>query len=225
MAMLQYNEICAALRRLVQSAASLTADAVGSDLLSVGSNRLFQVGDTVILTDSEGHTETHTVVELVGLTGVRLDGPVVGSFTVAGGAEVQRLPALLPDLHWVGQGQPGLGPQPVEGRLPCVIVQPAAMEQPLAAGTNCAYQQNYHCLVYYVQRARPGKTASVELMDQVAELFDLLMADPYLGGTAWYAQVVRVDPAPPALTRLREGGLEVVGAEIEVVAQLLTLVS
>jgi hypothetical protein len=222
--MLYYNEICAAIRRLVQSGAALTADTEGSDRLAVGSNRVFSVGDTVVLTDAAGDRETHTVVELIGLTGLRLDTPVSGSFTLAGGAELRRLPEVLGDLKWVGQGQPELGPQPAENMLPCIIVQPARMEQPLTAGTNRAYQQNYHCRVYYLRRAEPGEAASVALMDQAAELFGLLMADPYLGGSAWYAQVVAVEPEAAAIQKLRDGGLPVVGVEMEVVAQRLAMV-
>jgi len=64
--MLHYNEICAALRGLVQSGVALTENAGGSDLVSVGSNRLFSPGRGVALTDDEGHREEHTVSEVVG---------------------------------------------------------------------------------------------------------------------------------------------------------------
>jgi hypothetical protein len=107
--------------------------------------------------------------------------------------------------------------------LPCVIVQPGPCEQPLTEGTNRGYQQNYHCLVYYLRRAQPGEAASVELMEQAARLFHLLMSDPYLGGSAWYAQVVRVEPEPASVRRLRDGGFPVVGVEMEVVAQRLEI--
>ena len=217
---LHYNEICAALRRVVQSSAALAADPQ-SDLLTVGSNRIFQVGATVVLIDNLGRREEHTVRELIGLRQVRLDRPVQGEFSLANGAELRQEPEALAGLQWVGQGQPELMPQPPENMLPCVIVQPGACEQPLTEGTNRGYQQNYHCQVYYLRRAQPGETASVELMDQAARLFRLLMSDPYLGGSAWYAQVVRVEPEPASVRRMRDGGFPVVGVALEVVAQRL----
>jgi hypothetical protein len=216
---LHYNEICEALRRLVQGAVALTADADGSDLVHVGSNRLFHAGDTVELWDSQGQRESHTVVELIGLTQVRLDREVELSFLVGAGAQLRRVPEALPELKWVAQGTPELMPQPAETRLPCVLVQPREMEQPLTAGTNRAYQQNYRCLVYYLERAVEGEAASVELMASAARLFELLMADPYLGGSAWYAQVVRVEAEPERVRRLRDKGFAVVGVAMEVVVQ------
>lgn len=222
--MLYYNEICAATRRLVQSSVTLSADGGGSDTVTVGSNRLFAVGNAVVLRDDQGQSEEHTVAELIGLTQVRLDSVVTGEFLVTKGAILQHNPVLLPQLKWVGQGLAQIIPQPPETQLPAVIVQPARLDQPLTEGTNRAYQQDYHCLVYYLQRPTPGEAGSVELMGQAAVLFNLLMQDPYLGGSAWYAQVVRVEPEAGPLRRLREAGLQVVGVEMEIVARRLATI-
>jgi len=222
--MLHYNEICAAIRRLVQSSVALSADAGGSDIVTVGSNRLFVVADSVALRDDQDQSEEHTVAELIGLTQVKLDSAVTGEFLVANGAILQHNPVLLPELRWVGQGLAQIMPQPPETQLPCVIVQPVRLDQPLTEGTNRAYQQNYHCLVYYLQRPTPGQAGSVELMEQAATLFNLLMQDPYLGGSAWYAQVVRVEPEAAPLRRLREAGVNVVGVEMEIMARRLATI-
>lgn len=216
-----YNEIGAALRRLVQGRAALTTDAGGSEVVTVGSNRIFQRGETVELSDRFGQSETYTVVELIGLTQVRLDRTVAGSYLVSEGAALRRTVEALPGLKWVGQGTPELMPQPAEAMLPCVVVQPGEMEQPLTEGTNRAYQQNYRCQVYYLERPREGEAASVELMTRAAALFGQIMADPYLGGSAWYAQVVRVDAEPERVRRLREKGVPVVGVALEVAVRRL----
>jgi len=221
--MLHYNEICAALRGLVQSGVALTENAGGSDLVSVGSNRLFSPGRGVALTDDEGHREEHTVSEVVGLTQVRLDAPVSGEFLVENGAALRLNPPALADLKWIGQGLPEIMPQPPATHLPCLIVQPGRMEQPLAAGTNRAYQQDYRVRLCYLERPAAGEASGVEVLEKAGTLFDLLMADPYLGGAAWQMQVVAVEPQPQEVRRLREAGLEVIGVAIEVLARRLEM--
>ena len=216
---LHYLEICEAVRGLVQSGVALTAEAGGSEAVSVGSNRLFAVGQAVTLVDEAGQTETHTVAELVGLTQVRLDSVVVGEFFVSRGARLRREPEALPGLKWIGQGRPELMPQPPETKLPAVIILPGRMEQPPAAGTNTARRQDYRVLVYYLERPGPGRVSGVDLLEKADALFGLLSGDPYLGGAAWYAQVLRVEPDPEAVRKMREAGAEVVGVEVEMLVQ------
>ncbi|NLO75090.1 MAG: hypothetical protein GX100_13420 [candidate division WS1 bacterium] len=217
---LHHNEICAALRHIVQGLAPLTADPEG-DLLTVGSNRLFHLGETVTLVNTQGDEEEHSIVELPGLTQIRLDSPVRGDFRVAAGGRLRSEEGGLEDLQWVGQGLPEIMPQPPENMLPCIIVQPGRLEQPLSEGTNRGYQQNYHCRIHYLHPARAGEAASQELLEQAARLFRRLMSDPYVGGTAWYAQVVRLEPEPESVRRMRDKGFPVVGVEVEMVAQRL----
>lgn len=216
---LHYHEICEAVRRLLQSGVALAADTDGSDTVLVGSNRLFCIGQTVALTDHSGRTETHTVTGLGGLTEVELDSAVAGEFHVSNGAMLRREPGALADLKWIGQGRPEVMPQPPETRLPAVILAPGRMEQPLAAGTNRAWRQDYRLLVYYLERPAPGKAAGVDLLERADALFSLLGSDPYLGGAAWYAQVTRVEPDPPALGKLRQSGADLIGVELEMLVE------
>lgn len=216
---LHYHEICQAVRRLLQSGVALTADTDGSETVLVGSNRLFSIGQSVTLTDQSGRTEAHTVAGLTGLTQVELDGAVVGEFRVSQGAMLRGEPAALADLKWIGQGRPEVMPQPPETRLPAVIIAPGRMEQPLSAGTNCAWRQDYRVLVYYLERPAPGRLAGVDLLERADTLFSLLGSDPYLGGAAWYAQVTRVEPDPPALAKLRQAGADLIGVELEVLVE------
>ena len=95
---LHYNEICEAVRRLVQGTVALTAAAGGSDLVTVGSNRLFAPGQAVTLTDGAGQTETHTVAALLGLTQVQLDAAVQGTFSPDEGAALGLETAALRGL-------------------------------------------------------------------------------------------------------------------------------
>ncbi len=216
---LHYHEICQAVRRLLQSGVALTADTDGSDTVLVGSNRLFSVGQTVTLTDQSGQTETHIVADLTGLAEVALDGPVSGEFRMSNGAMLRCEPAALADLKWIGQGRPEVMPQPPETRLPAVIIAPGRMEQPLSAGTNRAWRQDYRLLVYYLERRAPGRAAGVDLLERADALFSLLGSDPYLGGAAWYAQVTRVEPDPPALGPLRQAGADLIGVELEMLVE------
>ncbi len=216
---LHYGEICEAVRGLVRSGVALTADAGGSDTVSVGSNRLFTEGQAVALADQTGQQEAHTVAELMGLTQVRLDSAVSGEFLVSQGAALRREPAELAGLKWIGQGRPEIMPQPPETRLPAVIIGPGRMEQPPAAGTNSARRQDYYVSVYYLEQPVPGQVSGVDLLEKADALFGLLSSDPYLGGAAWYAQVIRVEPDPEAVRKMREAGAEVVGVEVELVAQ------
>jgi hypothetical protein len=215
---LHYNEICAAVRGLVRGRVLLTLDPAG-DTLTVGSNALFEPGQRVTLSDAEGARETHMVAARVGSAQVRLAEAVGGEFSVARGAWLELEPAPLGGVKWVGQGLPQIMPQPDAAQLPAVIVQPGRLEQPLAGGSNRSCAQEYHLLVYYLEAPAPGGVASVAVLERAAELFDLLMADPGLGGTAWDAQVVRLEPDPAAVRALQAAGREVVGVELELVAR------
>jgi hypothetical protein len=217
-----YNEICEAVRGLVQSGVALTAATTGSDTVTVGSNRLFAPGQTVTLSDTAGQTETHTVAALVGLTGVQLTAPVSATFAPAQGAALRRDPPALAGLQWIGQGRPDLMPQPPATRLPCVIIAPGRMDQPLAAGTNAAWRQDYRVHVYYLDRSTPGSVSGLDLLTSADALFGLLSSDPYLGGAAWYAQVLSVEPDPPAVQKMRDAGAEIVGVMVEVLAERLS---
>ncbi len=216
---LHYAEICEAVRELVQGGVALTADAGGRDTVSVGSNRLFAVGQAVVLEDLDGATEAHTVAELVGLTQLRLAREVEAEFRVSRGSRLRWATVPLPGLKWIGQGRPELIPQPPETQLPAVILAPGRMEQPLGAGTNATRRQDYRLSVYYLERPAPGQVSGVEILGKADALFGVLGSDPYLGGAAWYAQVVRVDPDPEAVRKLRAAGREVVGVEVELMVQ------
>jgi hypothetical protein len=221
-----YNEICEAVRGLVQGGVGLTATTSGSDTVTVGSNRLFTVGQTVVLTDTAGQSETHTVAALVGLTGVQLSAAVQATFSPAQGAMLALDPPALGaasgGLKWIGQGQPELMPQPPATQLPCVIIAPGRMDQPPAAGTNCAWRQDYRIQVYYLDRPMPGSVSGLDLLTQADALFGLLSSDPYLGGAAWYAQVLAVEPDPLPVRQMRAAGAEVVGVMVEVLAERLS---
>jgi hypothetical protein len=214
-----YNEICEAIRALVQSSVALTAPTSGTDTVTVGSNRLFSPGAAVTLSDNTGQTENHLVAAVLGLTQVQLTTPVAGTFAVTQGAVLRLDPPLLAGLRWIGQGQPEVMPQPPATQLPCVIIAPGRMDQPLAAGTNCAWRQDYRVQVYYLDRPQPGTVSGLALLDQADALFGLLSADPYLGGAAWYAQVLSVVPDPDPVRALRAAGAELVGVMVEVLAE------
>ncbi len=201
--MFHQNEIARAIRLLCQNATSLTADCEGGTEATVGSNELFEAGQQVRLRDSAGQEEL-TVAGTVGLTTVQFTGEVQGVYLVSRGARLERVGGGLEDVQWVGQGSPELMPRvPVE-RFPCVLVKPAEMEQPLNTGSNRVFQQDYRFRVYYVEQYEEGQRANIEVLDRAAALFNLLMEDPYLGGTCWHSQVIKVDPEPPVQERVRE---------------------
>ncbi len=219
--LLHYNEIARAVRLLCQSAVGLTADANGTDTVTVGSNKLFAINDAVELADDDTPAEQYEVVDKVGLTAVQLDAAVSGEFTVAKNAVLRLATPLLPDLKWVGQGRPLVMPQPPGLQLPGIVVEPAVLDQPLSAGTNRSVQQDYHYRLYYLQRPAAGQHANRDLLEQTGKLFNLLMRDIYLGGSCWYSQIIRVDPASAIQRHFANQGIELDVVEIELVARRL----
>lgn len=216
--MYHHNEIARALRMLVQGASALTADADGSDLVNIEASPLFEVGTAVRLVDDNGVTEDHTVAERLSGYQVRLEAPVAGAFTVAAGARLQIATGAGAGLKWVAQGRPELMPRAQVMQLPAVVVEPVSLEQPPQAGTNRTYQQDYTFHVYYIRKIAEGEQASVELQDELADLFNLVMADPYLGETCWHAQVTGVQMRPPEEEKLRAVAPGVQAVRMEVVA-------
>ena len=201
--MYHHNEIARALRMLVQGAAALTADTEGSDVVHIEPSPLFENGSAVKLVDDHGQVEAHTVVERLSGAQVRLNNAVTGHFTVTNGARLQMATGTAAKLRWVSQGRPELMPRPQALQLPAVVVEPVTLKQPDQAGTNRTYQQEYVFHVYYLRRMAEGEEANVELHSEVADLFNMIMADPYLGETCWHAQVSEVDMRPPEEEKLR----------------------
>jgi len=222
--LLHYNEIARAIRLLCQSSILLSEDSDGTDQISVGSNRLFSVGDPVELVDDDTPAETYEISGLVGLTGIELDSAVSGQFTVANNAVVRLAEPLLDDLHWVGQGRPLVMPQPAELEVPAIVVEPAILDQPMGEGTNKSVRQDYHFRIYYLERPAAGSRRNEAFLDRVSALFSLLTRDIYLGGTCWYAQIIRLDPDPSVQQHLAEQGLSVDVAEIELLARCLQII-
>ncbi len=218
---LHYNEIARAIRLLCQSSVLLSEDTDGTNQISVGSNRLFSVGDQVELIDDDTAAESHEITGLPGLTKIQLDSAVSGQFTVGNNAMVRLAPPVLADLQWVGQGRPLLMPQPPVLELPSIVVEPAILDQPMGEGTNKSTRQDYHFRIYYLQRPTAGSRRNEAFLERVSELFSLLSRDIYLGGTCWYAQIIRLDPDPPVHQHLAEQGLSVDVAEIELLARRL----
>jgi len=221
---LHYNEIARAIRLLCQSSVLLSEDTDGIDQISVGSNRLFSIGDQVELVDDDTTAESHEVSGLSGLTNIQLDSVVSGQFTVANNAVIRLAQPVLDDLHWVGQGRPLVMPQPAELEVPAIVVEPAILDQPMGEGTNRSARQDYHFRIYYLERPAAGSRRNEAFLDRVGELFSLLTRDIYLGGTCWYAQIIRLDPDPPVQQHLAEQGLSVDVAEIELLARCLQII-
>ena len=221
---LHYNEIARAIRLLCQSSVLLRQDTEGTDQISVGSNRLFSVGDQVELVDDDTQAEAYEVSGRVGLAGIQLDSTVSGDFTVANNAMVRLAEPVLDDLHWVGQGRPLVMPQPAALEVPAIVVEPAILDQPMGEGTNKSVQQDYHFRIYYLERPAAGSRRNEAFLERVSDLFSLLTRDIYLGGTCWYAQIIRLDPDPPVQQHLAEQGLSVDVAEIELLARRLQII-
>ena len=219
--LLHYNEIARAVRLLCQSAVALTEDTNGTDTVAVGSNKLFSINDEVELADDDTPAEQYEVIAKVGLTSVQLNAQVAGEFTVANNAVLRLATPLLPGLKWVGQGRPLVMPQPPELQLPAIVVEPAVLDQPLSAGTNRSVQQDYHFRLYYLERPAAGQHANRDLLEQTAKLFNLLMRDIYLGGSCWYAQIIRVDPASAIQRHFANQGIELDAVEMGLVARRL----
>jgi hypothetical protein len=216
--MYHHNQIARALRRLVQGASALSSDTDGSDVVQIEPSPLFPDETAVKLVDDLGLVEAHTVVERVAATQVRLDRVVEGSFTVAHGARLQLTSGTAAKLRWVAQGRPELMPRPQALQLPAVVVEPVALKQPDHAGTNRTYQQEYLFHVYYLRKIAEGEQANVELHEEVAELFNRIMSDPYLGETCWHAQVSEVDMRPKEEEKLRAVAPGVQAVRLGVVA-------
>ena len=221
---LHYNEIARAIRLLCQSTVLLSKDTDGTDQISVGSNRLFSIGDEVELIDDDTPAEAYEVSGLVGLTIIQLTTTVSGQFTVANNAMVRLAEPVLDDLRWVGQGRPLVMPQPAALEVPALVVEPAILDQPMGEGTNRSARQDYHFRIYYLERPAAGSRRNEAFLDRVSELFSLLTRDIYLGGTCWYAQIIRLDPDPPVQQHLAEQGLSVDVAEIELLARCLQII-
>jgi len=216
-----HNEIARAVRLLCQSSVALTQDTDGTDTVWVGSNELFAVNDTVELLDDDTSAEQHQVAAKVGLTKVQLDEVVTGTFTVANNAALRLAPAVLPDLKWVGQGSPEIMPQPPDVQFPAIVVQPATLEQPIGDGTNRSFRQDYHYLIYYLCRPAIGDPSNPPMLEESGKLFNLLMQDMYLGGSCWYSQVIRLEPAPKVQQQFLRRDIPVSVVELELVARRL----
>lgn len=201
--MFHQNEIARAIRLLCQGAVALSADSRPGYEVGVGSNELFAAGETVLLRDAAGE-EQKTIAATVGLTTVRFAEPITGEYTVERGARLVSGVGGLPEIAWVGQGSPELMPRSPAERFPCVLVMPGIMRQPTNRGSNRVFQQDYNFRVYWVERYEEDQQANIGVLDRAAALFNLLMADPYLGGTCWHSQVIEVDPEPKIQERLRE---------------------
>lgn len=217
--MYHHTEILEAICALCTSSVRLSEDAGGSAVLRVGSNRLFSAGDNVDVLDDDGGPESHTVSELNGLTEIVLDSAVSGTYTVSRHARVRLNSGDGPALAWVSRGTPELAPRPIAPGFPCVVVEPTRMEQPLKGGTNRAYTQDYWTSVYYIRRRSGGEDEELRLLDEVDALFNLLMSDPYLGGTCWYSQVTMVDYTPEVEAALKERGTPVRAVRLDMVAR------
>ena len=217
--MFHANEVAKALRLLCQSAVALTADCNGSDTVTVGSNQLFGVGDSVALVDDDSAAETRTVQGKTGLTTITLNSAVSGNFEVAENARIALATPRLADLKFVLQGPPEMLPEPRGDQFPFIIVRPGEMSQPPEDGTNKSFDQTYELSVYHVRKYEPGEQPSVAALDDAATLFNLLMEDTYLGGTAWYSQVTKVDPNDPFGERLRGRGLPLTVVRLDLIAR------
>lgn len=191
--MYHQNEIVQALRMAVQGSSELTAATDGSDRVRVRSTRLFAPGAAVRLVDNGGQVEQHEVAERISSTEVRLWAEVEGSFGPEQGAVLQLADGAGAELRWVASGQPWLMPLPHPLQLPAAVVCPVRMNQPANTGSNRMYQQEYLMDVYYLRQGGEGESAEEVLGAKVADLFNLVMADPYLSETCWHAQVVEVE--------------------------------
>lgn len=220
--MFHQNEIARAIRLLCQGATALTADAQAGCEVRVGSNELFAVGQQVRVRDSAG-SEERTVAGKAGLTTVQLSEPIEGEYLVSRGARLEAPDTALGEVQWVGQGSPELMPRSPAEQFPCVLVMPGRMRQPLNAGSNRVFQQDYEFAVYYVTRYEEDRQANIEVLDRAAALFNLLMADTYLGGTCWHSQVMEVDPEPAIQRRLRDQEKPLRVVELTVLARRAAL--
>ena len=223
--MYHHREIVEAIADLCGGMVRLSQDLEGSDVVRVGSNRLFRVGDLVKVTDDAGGSEERVVAELQDLSMVKLDAAVSGRYQVARGARLKLLGGRVPSVVWIGRGRPELAPQPLAGGFPCIVVDPVRLEQPVRGGSNRTFIQDYWTSVYYMRRAGALEEEQEELLGEVSGVFNLLMSDPYLGGTCWYSQVTQVEYSPEAERLLRDSGVPVRVVRMDVVARRSELVS
>jgi hypothetical protein len=214
-----HGEILDAVSLLCTGAVSLTADAAQTNVVHVGSNRLFAAGDRVRVSDREGATAEAVVASTTGLSEVVLGAPVTGPFLVSSGACVRRTSGSVPQLEWVSKGVLETGVRPPAPRYPCAVVRPTVLRQPRGEGTNRALTQDYLTSVYYVRAQSQGEDEEAGFLAQVGLLFDVLMADPYLGGTCWYSQVVEVDYATAEECQYRSAGNQLRVARLDLVSR------
>ncbi len=59
----------------------------------------------------------------------------------------------------------------------------------------------------------------MDAIEKAAGLFNLIMSDPYLGGTCYHSQVVEFEPGPKAEQKLRSKELPLRVVRIEVLAR------
>ena len=210
--MFHQNEIARALRMVVSGASLLGAEVSGGFVVTVASNRLFPAGALVRLVDDTGQVEEHVVAEALGVDQVRLEAEVAGTFGPTAKARLQLREGAAARLKWVAQGRPEMMPEPRRAQLPAVVVEPVGMKQPANAGTNRTYQQEYEFDVFYIRKVAEGEEAGVELGAEIADLFNLVMSDPYLEETCWHAQVTEVEMRPREEEELRrkQAGVQVV---------------
>jgi len=217
--MYHQNEIARALRMVVQGATALTSSTDGSNVVQVTSSRLFDPGRPVRLVDNDGQAEQHVVAGRLGSGEVLLTEEVTGQFGPEQGACLRLDEGAGAELRWVTQGQPVIMPTPRAQQLPAAVVAPVRMSQPANAGTNRMYQQEYVLDVYYLRRELEGEDTDEVLGAKVADLFNLIMSDPYLEETCWHAQVMAVELEGDVARELRAKtpGLQV--ARLEVLAK------
>ncbi len=214
-----YRELARALRLVCRSAAALTDDTDGTEIVHVGSNCLFSTDDAVRLVDAEGNSEEHTVAQTPGLTQVQLAEAVSEDFTVDARARVELCDPIGPAVKWIALGRPEGLPEPTSLRLPAIMIEPGPLKQPPDAGTNRSYQQEYTFHIYYVDRYDTGIEAEMDAIEEADGLFTAIMADPYLGGTCYHSQVVAFEPSPDAEDALRSRDLPLRLVRLELLAR------
>lgn len=207
--MFQFSAVAEAVADLCRGAARLRNDTDGTDLVSLGSNRIFAVGDQVEVSDCFGQRELRTVVATSGLHSVRLDGPISGMYLVGNRASVRLVGDVVPALAWVNRGVPELLPELTAARFPCAIVAPRQLVQSDENATNRAVSQDYTVDVYYIRARRGAEAEETALLEEVGKLFNIIMSDPYLGGTCWHSRVDTVAHDREIEQELRERGTAV----------------
>jgi hypothetical protein len=217
--MFHHGEILDAISLLCTGAVVLAADVAETDVLRVGSNRLFRAGDRVRVADGQTAAAESAVASTIGLDQVILASPVDGPYLVSRGASVQRVSGALPTLRWIGRGIPEAAVRPPVPRYPCAVVRPTALQQPRGEGTNRALTQDYLTSVYYLRAQSQGEDEEAAFLSELGLLFDVLMGDPYLGGTSWYSQVVEVDYATDEERQFKSAGSQLRVARLDVASR------